>query len=46
MQHEADHRSRSSRTERSTLVKGDVIHLAALDLILWIIWARTVGIGD
>ena len=30
---------------RRTLVEGDMIRLAALDLVLWIVRARTVGIA-
>jgi len=31
--------------ERGTLVEGDMIRLAALDLVLWIVRARMVGIA-
>jgi hypothetical protein len=31
--------------ERGTLVEGDMIGLAALDLVLWIVRARMVGIA-
>lgn len=32
-------------SERGTLVEGDMIGLAALDLVLWIFRARMVGIA-
>ena len=31
--------------ERGALVEGDMIRLAALDLVLWIVQARVVGIA-
>jgi hypothetical protein len=31
--------------ERGTLVEGDMVRLAALDLVLWIVGARMVGIA-
>ena len=31
--------------ERGTLVEGDMIRLAALDLVLWIFRARMVGVA-